>query len=112
MLSSTIRYNVDNPVGSDLVRVTVLNYLMGQLGWIENGYPLAQLIDDQNGNKIYAAYDKNFDYTSLMPDGRNGNYAFLFLRTNRIENGGTSGAGLLRTDTLELDLNIFFAFRT
>lgn len=100
-----------NAKGSDLVRMAIMSHLLSQLPWLRNGYAMAQLIQDKNGNKIYATFSGGIDYVDLMPNGTKGSYSFLFNRSVKVKNAGPRNAGQVRSDVVDADLNFFFDFR-
>ena len=110
MSSRIIEHTLSDATGTDLVRITIINRLLAALPWLRNGYALSQIIRDRNDYKIYASYAGGKEYVDLMPNGKKGSYAFLYLRANKIKNAGPQYGGLLRSDQIDLDLNLFFNF--
>lgn len=112
MPSSRItKQSIQSPGNIDSVRISLANSLLSSLNWLDNTYPIAEIIRSREGGQIYASYSGKNEYVNLMPNGTKGCYAFIYLRSFSTVQNGPQFGGLIGSDQLDIDLNIFFDYR-
>lgn len=110
MSSRTQEHTIALPEKVNAVRIDIMDQLSSNVIWIDNVYALAIRTQTEKGMKKYAAYGGNEDYVDLMPNGKKGNYAFLYADNYSLRSDNPRHIGQFVSDEIKLDLIMFFNF--